>query len=258
MNELANIDVKIIPAEITFDLAPVKELVNTLEKTYTNWVVKEEDLKSATDTIAQINNVSKSISDKRIAIGKDFKKPFDEFEKQVKTICAELDALSKSIKDQTDEYENKRKATKKAAIESLPSYNKYIAFNEKWLNKGTSIESVIVSIDNQNYERKTAEDTIKQACDNLIPDRFIDMYHNGTELSIILSSINAAKELASRPIIVAKEEPQPEPLPIAKLRVTLEKQKTLSAQFSGTETQYTWLKVFCADNNILIEFWEIN
>ncbi|MFA6378050.1 MAG: DUF1351 domain-containing protein, partial [Acholeplasmataceae bacterium] len=65
MNELQIVNIKVdyeLPT-LTYDLTPLKEQIKAIKKQYENWVVSEDDLKSAKDIVASINKVSKAISD---------------------------------------------------------------------------------------------------------------------------------------------------------------------------------------------------
>lgn len=248
MNELiTNIEVKITPAQINFDLSPIKTLVETLKTAYTGWVVKEEDLKAASDTIAQINKVSKSLSDKRIAIGKEYKKPYEEFEATIKGMCAELDDLSKTIKAQTDVYEQERQAKKRNIIQTLPNFNDHIIFDEKWLNKGTKIEDVAAQIEAQNNARLVQEHEIKDLCgQELDPLRFLDMFHSGTPIDIIKQTIDGA--------LKAIHEPKPKDDPFYLIEED-EKELFVSAELFGKITALQMVKKYADSLGVKIVSW---
>lgn len=255
MNELiTNLEVKITPAAILFDLTPIKDLVSTLKTTYTGWVVKEEDLKAAADTTAQINKISKALSDKRIAIGKEYKKPYEEFEATIKGMCSELDDISKSIKSQTEQYELQRQETKRFIIKGLPNFNQYIVFDEKWLNKGAKIEDVSAQIEAQNNALLVQEHEIKDLCgQELDPVHFLEMFHSGTPTDIIKQTIDGALKAIHEP------KPKDDPFFVAeKSNFSQSKQEELfvEAEFFGESSAVESIKKFAESIGVKVKKWE--
>jgi len=253
MNELiSNIEVNITPAVISFDLTPIKALVSTLTASYTGWVVREDDLKAASDTIAQINKVSKALSDKRIAIGKEYKKPYESFENEIKNMTVELEVLSKSIKSQTDIYEQQRQDEKRTIILSLPNYNEHIAFDEKWLNKGAKIEDIAFQIEAQNNQRLVIEHEIKDLCGQEIDStRFLEMYHNGTSVDLVKQIIDGALKALREP--KPKDDPffAPEDQPTPQKSVEL----MVSTELFGTQNDLRRIKNYAQELGIKIVSW---
>jgi len=145
MNELQVTSIKVdyeLPT-LTYDLTPLKTQIESIKEQYKNWVVVEDDLKTAKDIVASINKVAKAISDERIVVVREIKEPITKFEDEIKTMTVDLKQLSESIKSQLETYEEKRKELKKQEILSLPEFDsEYMTFDEKWLNKTCSIQDV--------------------------------------------------------------------------------------------------------------------
>lgn len=145
MNELQVTSIKVdyeLPT-LTYDLTPLKTQIESIKEQYKNWVVVEDDLKTAKDIVASINKVAKAISDERIVVVREIKEPITKFEDEIKLMTTDLKALSESIKSQLETYEEKRKELKKQEILSLPEFDsEYMTFDEKWLNKTCSIQDV--------------------------------------------------------------------------------------------------------------------
>jgi hypothetical protein len=145
MNELQIVNIKVdyeLPT-LAYDLKPLKEQVEAIKKQYENWVVNEEDLKSAKDVVANINKVAKTISDRRIVVVREIKEPITKFEDDLKYMTADLKQLSDSIKDQLNDFEEQRKEKKKQEILALEEFdNEYMLFDNKWLNKTCSIQDI--------------------------------------------------------------------------------------------------------------------
>jgi hypothetical protein len=98
MNELQIVNIKVdyeLPT-LAYDLKPLKEQVEAIKKQYENWVVNEEDLKSAKDVVANINKVAKTISDRRIVVVREIKEPITKFEDDLKYMTADLKQLSET------------------------------------------------------------------------------------------------------------------------------------------------------------------
>ena len=100
---------------------------------------------------ASLNRLKKTINDERIRREKEYMKPFDTFKAQVKEICSLIDGASTKISDQLDTFEAKRHQEKKDNIIKLFEEKKsgvadWITFNqvfnEKWLNKTTSMKAI--------------------------------------------------------------------------------------------------------------------
>lgn len=200
MNELIqNLEVKIEPAKILYDLAPIKDLVKSLSETYKGWIVKEEDLKSAADTTAQVKKVSKALSDKRIALAKEFKKPYEDFEAEIKKMCADLDALAKSITDQTDIYEQNRKDGIRQTILKMDEYRDYTVFDERWLNKTTKLSEIQTALKGQIERFDSGKKAIQGLCATLALDSepyISDLKKNALEQ--VISNINHDVEVLNR------------------------------------------------------------
>lgn len=199
--------VSVIPQKITYDLSSVKESVKAITEMYADWIVKEEDLKTAKDTIAALNKMSKTLSDQRIAVAKDFKKPLDEFENEIKDLCKLIDNSSKAIKIQYDEFELATRESTRKYIMSLPNYADYIVFDERWLNKTTKIESVIADINEQVNTFNISEITVKNMAKalGLNHERYVSMLKGGVSIAEISARISSDNEIKNE--VVNKVEP---------------------------------------------------
>ena len=113
MNEIAlrELQVSYDLPKITFDVAPLKEQVDTVTKQFKDWVVIEQDIAGAKDISAALNNTAKAINDKRIAIVKEIKAPIDEFENKLKSLTQQLKDTAQGIKTQIDTFIEAEKRT---------------------------------------------------------------------------------------------------------------------------------------------------
>ena len=97
------------------------------------------------DAKAKLNNFVKDADD----IRKNTTRSLDEAKKALKGSVDEATEepreLAAHYKEQLDEIEEQRKSEKRAEIESLDgaeTFLKHYAFNDKWLNKGTTIDAI--------------------------------------------------------------------------------------------------------------------
>lgn len=157
---MANLEVKIKAPQTQPVVWNFEELHTALEMKladYKERVYDETMIAEAKSDTANLNKLKKALSDERISRKKDFMKPFETFEEQVKELCGMIDEATSGIKAQLDEYEQKRIEEKRTAIRELFSEiaSEYDAldfitldkiFNDKWLNKSTSDKAIVEEI----------------------------------------------------------------------------------------------------------------
>ena len=213
-------EIKLRELEVTYelpvinvDVLPLKEQVSAITKQYADWVVKEEDISAAKDISAAMNNTAKSISDKRIAIVKEIKKPIDEFENTLKALTQELKDTASSIKTQIDEFTEAEKENKRKQILLLPEWADYMTFDEKWLNKTTTFASIQANLEAQKKVFQTNAELIMTKCElyGLNPDKYINKLLDREDVDIILNQIkndNEVKKEYTEPATVVGETPK--------------------------------------------------
>lgn len=191
---------------INLDIKGITDTIEVLLKQYSNWVVTENDIEPAKDTVAQLNKVAKSISDVRIKLAKIIKAPIDEMETILKQQTKIVEDLSKSIKTYLDEYERNRRAELIEHYTTLKDENgetywkDYMIFQDRWLNKTTKEIVVINEMKNQRSQHDRDRDTIDKFLQgkNLPSERYYDMQDNKYALSDILDRISEDYELSSK------------------------------------------------------------
>ena len=154
---MANLEVKIKAPQTQPVVWNFEELHTALEMTladYKDRVYDETMITEAKEDTAKLNKLKKALSDERISRKKDFMKPFETFEEQVKELCGMIDEATSGIKVQLDEYEQKRIEEKRIAIREMFSeiaaeYDiDFITlekiYNPKWENK-TATDKVIAT-----------------------------------------------------------------------------------------------------------------
>lgn len=140
-----------MPESITWNYEELKSELTEVLSDYEHRVYTEETIADAKADKASLNRLKKTINDERIRREKEYMKPFDTFKSQVKEICSLIDGASNKISDQLDTFEAKRQQEKKDDIIKLFEEKKsgvadWITFNqvfnEKWLNKSTSMKAI--------------------------------------------------------------------------------------------------------------------
>jgi len=142
---------KELPKQIVFNYAPLKEELTGKLAYYNALVVTEESVKRAKKDRASLNDLKKSLNDKKISVKKDFLIPYDEFEREVKELMAMIDQPISAIDAQIKKFDEMKKGKKRKQAEDL--YAELIGelapllplekiFNPKWLNVATTAKSV--------------------------------------------------------------------------------------------------------------------
>ena len=140
-----------IPEPITWNYEELKNQLTTVLGDYETRVYTEDTITDAKADKAALNKLRKAINDERIRREKAYMKPFETFKEQTKEICGLIDGAASKISEQLDVFEEKRQFEKKQSIEELfaekTSGNlEWLGFdqifNEKWLNKTTSMKSI--------------------------------------------------------------------------------------------------------------------
>ena len=167
-------------SKVEDNITEAKEYALSLKEYYGTLVFNDDQLEEAKDERASINKLVKSIADYRKNIVAEFKKPIEQFETTAKETEKILKETSDFVDVQVKKFENKEKEKKREEIEKI--YNTQIEelkdvisinqlFNDKWLNKGTTLQSI--------------EDEIKSRLDDIRSGlKAIEELHSEFELEI--------------------------------------------------------------------------
>ena len=184
---------------ITLDIKQLTETVSALKEQYSNWVVSENDIDAAKDTVAQLNKVSKAISDERIRIAKLIKSPIDEMENSLKELTSTVKGVSDSIKTYLNDYEQNRRDNLTSYYKSLPDWEDYMTFEDRWLNKTTKEIVVINEMKNQRSQHDRDRETIKKFAEGkLETERYFEMQDTRHDLNDILGRMSEDYELLNK------------------------------------------------------------
>lgn len=143
-----------IPGAIAFNYEELKAEIAEKAKVYETLVYTDKNIGEAKTDRANLNKLKKALNDERIRREKEFMAPFNEFKEKVNEIIAIIDKPVAIIDKQVKEYEEAEKQKKSDAIRALYAEGRrdiyWLAleqiWNEKWLNKGTSMAAIEAEI----------------------------------------------------------------------------------------------------------------
>lgn len=126
--------------EITFNFDQLKNQLTEAIIPFANLVVTEDSIQEGKKTRANLNNLKKAINDKKIEIKKEYMKPYEEVESQMKELISIIDTGVTNVDTQVKGFEEMKKQEKFAAIQSyfaelrfdLVSFDRL--YDDKWLN----------------------------------------------------------------------------------------------------------------------------
>lgn len=183
------------PAVLKYNLSPFRAKQKEWAEKYKNWVITEEDLLAAKDVIGDINKIVAALNDGRIQVSKELQSPINPLKQEVDELIKAFNEIPKSIKEQSDAFENKRKEDKKAEILALPNYDNFlVVFDDKWLNKTTPMKTVITSINDQLKVFSDLEEKVKGICfdEDVDPAPFVEMVYKKDSFETIKKAIDAS------------------------------------------------------------------
>ena len=141
---------------VVFNYDELKAGLTTALADYKDRVYDETMIAEAKEDKAKLNKLKKALSDERISRKKDYMKPLETFEEQIKDLCSLIDEATSGIENQLDAFEQKRIEEKKVAIRELFSeiaseYDiDFITlekiYNPKWENKSVTDKTIATEI----------------------------------------------------------------------------------------------------------------
>ena len=137
----------------------VKASVAKMVEPYKGVTFTSDQARDAKAIHAELNNMVKSIDEKRVTIKKKYLEPYDAFEAKAKELKAVIDEARIPIKEQIDEFARREKEEKTAQVrvwiadvegqlitdESIKAYFDEcggVVFQDRWLNKSVREKSV--------------------------------------------------------------------------------------------------------------------
>ena len=184
--------------EIESNLDEVQVLLDQELEKYRDYVVTEDNMKDAKSDKAMLNKLAKEVSDRRIALKKEYMEPFDGIEQKAKNITSMIKDVTDNIDKQIKTYDEIERAEKYANLAVMwdgiaGDKAEVLPFDrikkDKWMNKTTSLKQAEVEMKSLMTEVTT----------NLL---FIDNLPEGEERTRIkgayLRTLNMAAALEER------------------------------------------------------------
>lgn len=200
---------------LTTNAKEIRELVKSALPRYDISNYSSDDIAKAKADKALLNKAMKTLNDKRIEFEKEFMAPFSEFKQVVTDTCGLIkDAVGK-IDTVIKADEERTKSEKREQIEHLAEtcgleelgVKLDTIFNEKWLNKTTTMKKVEEEM-RQRIATITSEmETLKSFSEDY--DVLIVRYKENLDLQETVRYANQLKQ--QREATKANEEHKPEP-----------------------------------------------
>lgn len=251
-----------LPRELSFNFDELKaELIAQLDR-YNGLVITEDAIKVGKEDRAKLNKLKTAIENRRKEIKKQWNEPYTRFEAKIKEIVALIDQPIAAIDSQLNAYEDQRKKEKECQIydiyhEVVPAEIQGILifdriFDQKWLNKGVSVESIKDEL--EILANRVQSDV--EALKTVDPEHAAAVrreYYRTLDLGTAMRCLTELREAAAAIKQEAPTNNQPEPEKPAEAvqePQTSEKLYKLRLEFDITQNQAAALKQYLIDNGI--------
>lgn len=244
----------------------LKQAVKQVADRYHDLVITEDTIKDDRNTKNELNDLYKKLEEQRKAYKREYKKPLDDFESEIKDIEQPLSDTLDNLKGQLKDFKVNQRKAKCAEIEDFISVMcqerecepEDIEVQDQWLNVSTtkkqwqaSVMEAIKLADTQAIQLKGNIENIKLFAEqmNVEPDAYIYQLQHGS------SSVDVVRRM-KEDVQHAKEREQARQAIEQVKRVDKEtgeiKEPVVNYQLhvSGTCDQLKKLRKFMEDNNI--------
>ena len=237
-----NTEIKYELGKVSINYDEVKaELQKTLEE-FQSLIFDDESIPVAKKIIADLRKQKKELDSQRISVKKDWLAPFEAAEVKMKELIALFDTPINFIAEQTEGYEERKKAAKRQQItdyfnQEVKDLSEYVSFekiyNVKWENATYKDSDITKEISEYLDQVQKDIDTIKSMSSDSTTDALAG-YKKDNSLANAITYINLY-EKQKRDILEKKEREDAERLErerqaeIEKVRME-ERQKLLDEQ----------------------------
>lgn len=139
------------PQHIETNFEAVDAYLTEAIEPYTQMVVTEDSILDAKKTLAQLRKLRDGINSQKIAVKKEWMKPYTEYEDKAKTLMSRVEKGIANLDGQLKDYDSRRKEEKMAELrawyeQEAARYRveEYLSWdlikNPKWANAGFSVE----------------------------------------------------------------------------------------------------------------------
>lgn len=198
--------------KLTTNANQIKELVLQILPKYSVENYNESNIDQAKKDKALLNNSAKLLNSKRIELEKEFLKPFDEFKGVISETVKLIGEATAKIDSVVKGSENKAKEEKHAEIEAYWKDTEFTLiplskiWDDKWLNKSTSMKSVKADISSSILRIQEDLKTIELINEDV--ELLKSLYLDTLNLNSTIEYSNKLKENRKK----LEEVKQPEPL----------------------------------------------
>lgn len=148
------------PQHIETNFDAVDAYLTEAMEPYTQMVVTEDSILDAKKTLAQLRKLRDSINSQKIAVKREWMKPYTEYEDKAKTLMSRVEKGISNLDSQLKDYDARRKEEKMAELrawyeQEAARYrvDEYLSWdlvkNPKWANAGFTIEDAENAISEQ-------------------------------------------------------------------------------------------------------------
>ena len=145
------------PQHIETNFEAVDAYLTEAMEPYTQMVVTEDSIGDAKKTLAQLRKLRDGINSQKIAVKREWMRPYTEYEDKAKQLMSRVEAGISNIDGQVKDYDSRRKEQK---IQALKDYfdqeasryrvEEYLDWNlirnPKWANASFSVEDAVAEI----------------------------------------------------------------------------------------------------------------
>ena len=192
----------------------IRDLVKKAASQYKAENYNESNVDVAKADKTKLNKAKKALNDERIKLEKAFNAPFEEFKTivneaigYINEAVGQRDVVIKDVdeKAKKQKREECEKIAEKCGIEEC-GIKLDLIWNDKWLNKTTSLKAVEKEINERISQFKADLETLKSFAEDY--DALVVRYKENLDLNATVAYANQLK--AQREANKPKEEPKPE------------------------------------------------
>lgn len=192
----------------------IRDLVKKAASQYKAENYNEDNVDVAKADKTKLNKAKKALNDERIKLEKAFNAPFEEFKTivneaigYINEAVGQIDVVIKDVdeKAKKQKREECEKIAEKCGIEEC-GIKLDLIWNDKWLNKTTSLKAVEKEINERISQFKADLETLKSFAEDY--DALVVRYKENLDLNATVAYANQLK--AQREASKPKEEPKPE------------------------------------------------
>lgn len=206
------------PAVIIANFEDIKEGAAGIAAAYETIPVTEDNLQERKKDVATLRKIIKAVEDKRKETKREYEKPLKEFESQCKEITKILQAPIDRFNADLNQFEQKRIADKREAINrvyerNIGEYSDYLPLEAlmrpQWLNKGYLQKDIAADIQTAVISVRQDINTIKAMCAPWVDECKLVYMANGNSLTSALQrykDLQSAKEAAETRILGSRQQ----------------------------------------------------